>query len=128
MEKVVEKMEVKGLNPKMSIKGIGITNQRETTCVWDKRTGNPLHKALVWLDTRTKDLVHKLIEKTPSKSAAHFQEKCGLPLSTYFSAVKLRWLLDNIPSVSDASKENQLAFGTIDSWLLYVRFMYFSHC
>ena len=114
-------MEFMGLNPKNSIKGIGITNQRETTCVWDKRTGKPLHKALVWLDTRTKDLVHKLIEKTPSKSANHFQEICGLPLSTYFSAVKLRWLLDNVAIVRDASEENHLAFGTIDSWLLYVR-------
>lgn len=114
-------MESRGLNPATSIKGIGITNQRETTCVWDKVTGLPLHRALVWLDTRTKNLVHSLIQKTPTKAANYFQDKCGLPLSTYFSAVKLRWLLDNVQSVQQAQDQDRLAFGTIDSWLLYVR-------
>ncbi|KAI9103166.1 hypothetical protein DFS34DRAFT_355197 [Phlyctochytrium arcticum] len=101
------------------IKAVGITNQRETTVVWDKSTGKPLHHALVWLDGRTKDTVHALVEKTSSKKTTHWQEKCGLPFSTYFSGVKLRWLLDNIPAVRDAHDNGNLAFGTVDSWLIY---------
>ncbi|EGF79186.1 hypothetical protein BATDEDRAFT_30231 [Batrachochytrium dendrobatidis JAM81] len=103
----------KGLAP------IGITNQRETTCVWDRLDGKPLHHAIVWLDTRTQDTVERLIAATPSKSKHHFQSICGLPLSTYFSAVKLRWLLDNIKAVQDANQTDRLMFGTIDSWLIY---------
>ncbi|KAJ8322665.1 Glycerol kinase [Batrachochytrium dendrobatidis] len=74
----------------------------------------------VWLDTRTQDTVERLIAATPSKSKHHFQSICGLPLSTYFSAVKLRWLLDNIKAVQDANQTDRLMFGTIDSWLIYV--------
>lgn len=124
MENVIKEMHGNGMNAIELIKAIGITNQRETTCVWDKRTGKPLHRAIVWLDVRTRDLVHALTEKTPSKSANHFMKKCGLPISTYFSAVKLKWLIDNVPVVKEAHENDTLAFGTVDSWLLYVLFFY----
>ncbi|KAI9821335.1 MAG: Glycerol kinase [Phylliscum demangeonii] len=98
------------------IKCIGLTNQRETTCVWDKTTGRPLHHAIVWTDTRTSSLVQEL-KKRPGASG--LQERCGLPLSTYPSAVKLVWLLRNVAAVQDAYREGRLVFGTVDSWLLY---------
>ncbi|XP_071957327.1 glycerol kinase-like isoform X2 [Antedon mediterranea] len=101
------------------MKAIGITNQRETTVVWDKTTGKPLHPAIVWLDNRTASTVDKLINKTPNKNKEFLKPKCGLPLSTYFSAVKVRWLMDNIPPVQDAVKNGSCLFGTIDSWLLW---------
>jgi len=100
------------------IKGIGITNQRETTVVWDKETGEALHNAIVWLDTRTIETVAKLKQKQVD-SKFNLQEICGLPLSAYFSALKLHWLLENIPKVANAMHEKRLMFGTIDSWLLY---------
>ncbi|KAJ3315891.1 hypothetical protein HDV04_000098 [Boothiomyces sp. JEL0838] len=118
IENVCAELEDNGISPS-EIKAIGITNQRETTCVWDKETGKPLHKAIVWLDVRTRELVQELINKTESKDAKHFSKKCGLPLSTYFSAVKLKWLLNNVPQVQEAHKDNRLMFGTVDSWLLY---------
>ena len=98
-----------------NIVGVGITNQRETTLVWDSRTGEPLYNAIVWLDNRTNETVKKLIDATPSKSAHHFQSVVGLPISPYFSAVKLRWLLDNVPEVSG----DHVMFGTVDSWLIW---------
>ncbi|QSL66985.1 hypothetical protein MERGE_001372 [Pneumocystis wakefieldiae] len=98
------------------IKCVGIANQRETIVVWDKVTGNPLYNAIVWSDTRTFDVVRELKQK---EGASEIHEKCGLPISTYFSAVKLRWLLDNVPSVREVYDNGKLAFGTIDSWLIY---------
>ncbi|KAJ3367611.1 hypothetical protein HDU91_001279 [Kappamyces sp. JEL0680] len=120
IEEVVENLRAAGhASPLDLIRSVGITNQRETTVVWDKRTGKHLHNALVWLDTRTRDLVKELTDATPSKDVNHWKDKCGLPLSTYFSAVKLRWLLDNVPDVKKVYDEGHLAFGTVDSWLLY---------
>nr|XP_002127360.1 glycerol kinase-like [Ciona intestinalis] len=114
---------VQGLNrlniPVSSIKAIGITNQRETTVVWDKYTGQPLHHAIVWCDNRTQSTVDKLVSKTPNKSQDYLRQYCGLPISTYFSAVKLRWLLDNRPDVRRAVDEGRALFGTVDSWLLW---------
>lgn len=101
------------------IKCIGITNQRETTVVWDKLTGEPLHNAIVWLDLRTSSTVEKLIAKTPQKDKDHLRPLCGLPITTYFSAVKLRWLLDNCPKVATAAAEGRCLFGTVDSWILW---------
>ncbi len=101
------------------IKAIGITNQRETTVVWDRLTGKPLCKAIVWLDARTSSTVQKLVSQTPNNSKNYFQEKCGLPIATYFSAVKLRWLLDNNETVKNAVDESRCMFGTVDSWLLW---------
>ncbi|PGH11670.1 glycerol kinase [Polytolypa hystricis UAMH7299] len=98
------------------IHAVGITNQRETTVVWDWETGEPLHNAIAWPDTRTKGLVREFKSK---EGADKLQDLCGLPLSTYPSSVKLVWLLRNCPEVKKAYDEGRLAFGTVDTWLLY---------
>ena len=103
-------------NKAEDIRAIGITNQRETTVLRDKHTGEPLCNAVVWPDTRTAGLVRELRER---KGAEDLQELCGLPLSTYPSSVKLLWLLQNDESVKKAYDEGRLAFGTVDSWLIY---------
>lgn len=97
------------------IKAIGITNQRETICFWDKKTGTPLHRALVWQDRRTADRCEKL---NRSKKAASIRKKTGLVIDPYFSASKIQWALKNMASISKASKEKRLAIGTIDTFLL----------
>lgn len=99
-----------------TIKAVGITNQRETTVVWNSHTGEPLYNAIVWTDTRTQSLVRKLKEHETSDT---LQSLTGLPLSTYPSAGKLLWLLDNVPRVRDAYENGYLSFGTIDAWLIY---------
>ncbi|CAK7242231.1 MAG: Glycerol kinase [Sporothrix thermara] len=98
------------------IRAVGITNQRETTLVWDSVTGEPLYNAVVWPDTRTTALVRQFRN---APKADGLQDICGLPLSTYPSSVKLRWLLDNVDAVRQASEQGRLAFGTVDSWLIY---------
>jgi glycerol kinase len=99
-----------------SIKTIGITNQRETTLVWDTETSEPLYKAIAWPDTRTSGLVRELKQR---EGAEGLTEVCGLPLSTYPSSVKLLWLLRNVDAVKKAYEDGRLAFGTVDTWLLY---------
>ncbi|KAJ3201513.1 hypothetical protein HDU82_008063 [Entophlyctis luteolus] len=116
------------------VAAVGVTNQRETTVAWDKITGAALCDAVdirlsspssscveypVWLDTRTRETVTKLVDRTPSKSKHHFVNVCGLPISTYFSGVKLRWLIDNDENVKKAHDDGRLMFGTVDSWLIY---------
>jgi len=103
--------------PVQDIAGIGITNQRETTVVWDRRTGEPLYDAVVWLDSRTRETVASL--KDVFETPDHLRDQCGLPLSTYFSGVKLRWLLDNVPAVAAAVRSGDAMFGTVDSWLVW---------
>lgn len=98
---------------------VGITNQRETTVAWSKRTGKPLHNAVVWLDMRTSDLCDSLTAEVMGGDKDAFRGVCGLPISTYFAGVKMRWLLDNCDAVKAAAAEGDLAFGTIDSWLLH---------
>ncbi|ETS74322.1 hypothetical protein PFICI_14188 [Pestalotiopsis fici W106-1] len=98
------------------LRAIGITNQRETTLCWDKHTGEPLGNAVVWPDTRTKDLVRELKMK---QGAEMILERTGLPLSTYPSSVKLMWLLRNDQAVKQSYDEKRLAFGTVDTWLIY---------
>ncbi|KAM3850740.1 glycerol kinase [Diretmus argenteus] len=118
MERTCEKLTQ--LNIDISnIKAIGVTNQRETTLVWDKETGEPLYNAIVWLDLRTQSTVERLINKTPGRNKNHLKHKTGLPISTYFSAVKLRWLMDNVDKVHDAVLSHRAMFGTIDSWLIW---------
>ena len=98
------------------IAGIGITNQRETTIIWDKTTGQPIHNAIVWQDRRTTDLCNKL------KAEGHepmVSSKTGLLLDPYFSATKIAWLLDNVAGARDRAERGELAFGTMDSWLLW---------
>uniref|UniRef100_A0A3Q1J489 glycerol kinase n=1 Tax=Anabas testudineus TaxID=64144 RepID=A0A3Q1J489_ANATE len=116
-----------------NIKAIGVTNQRETTLVWDKETGEPLYNAIgfldwtdflqcfcaVWLDLRTQSTVERLINKTPGRNKNHLKHKTGLPISTYFSAVKLRWLMDNVDKVHEAVVSHRAMFGTVDSWLIW---------
>jgi glycerol kinase len=84
--------------------------------VWDTETGKPLYNAIVWPDTRTKGLVRELKSR---KGAEELQELCGLPLSTYPSSVKLRWLLENVETVRKAYDDGKLSFGTVDTWLLW---------
>ncbi|XP_047575951.1 glycerol kinase 2 [Lutra lutra] len=101
-----------------NIKAIGVSNQRETTVIWDKLTGEPLYNAVVWLDLRTQPTVENLSKKIPGNNN-FVKSKTGLPLSTYFSAVKLRWILDNVRHVQKAVEEGRALFGTIDSWLIW---------
>lgn len=101
---------------KDDIAGIGITNQRETTVAWDKGTGEPLCRAIVWLDLRTSDTAAQLEAKGGKD---RFRKKTGLPVSTYFSAVKMKWMLDNVPEVRKAADEGRCCFGTIESWIIY---------
>ena len=94
---------------------VGITNQRETTVVWDRKTGLPLHNAIVWQDTRTADLCEQL---AGDAGIDRFRARTGLPLATYFSGPKLRWLIDHDDDVAEAARADRLCFGTIDSWVL----------
>ncbi|KAK3830695.1 MAG: hypothetical protein J3R72DRAFT_252699 [Linnemannia gamsii] len=113
----LRKFELQG-NDVKNLKGVGITNQRETAVAWDRRTGQPLHNAIVWSDTRTQDVVRQLCESS-EKGADAVKDICGLPLTTYFSAVKVRWLLDNCPEAKEAHDSGNMMFGTVDSWLIY---------
>jgi glycerol kinase len=103
------------------VAALGITNQRETTVVWDRRTGRPLHNAIVWQDTRTKDLCDQLSADAGGGPAGQdrFRPQTGLPLATYFSGPKLRWLLDHVPGLRAAAERGDALFGTIDSWLIW---------
>lgn len=115
IDEAVKKFEAAGLS-RGSIKGIGITNQPETTIVWDYETGEPLYNAIVWTDTRSQSIVNKLKDR---KGALDLQQICGLPLSTYSSSTKLLWMLENVPKVREAYDRGKLAFGTVDTWLVY---------
>ena len=98
------------------IRSIGITNQRETTLVWERRSGRPIHPAIVWQDRRAEPLCAQLRE------AGHgdwVRERTGLVIDAYFSATKIRWLLDQVPGARAATERGELAFGTVDSWLLW---------
>lgn len=98
------------------VAGIGITNQRETTVVWDKNTGRPIHKAIVWQSRQTADIVNELIEKGHNDL---FREKTGLLLDAYFSGTKVKWILDNVEGAREKAENGDLLFGTIDTWLVY---------
>ena len=95
---------------------IGITNQRETTVLWDRHTGLPVHNALVWQDTRVDPMVAELAR---DGGQDRFRAATGLPLASYFSALKLRWLLDNVPGARAKAENGDLLFGTIDAWVLW---------
>ena len=106
----------KGNLKAVDIAALGITNQRETTVLWDRRTGKPIHNAIVWQDRRTSRFCDDL------KHAGHaelIQRKSGLVIDAYFSGSKLRWLLDNLPGARDRGRRGELAFGTVDAWLLW---------
>ena len=95
---------------------VGITNQRETTLLWDRATGQPVHNALVWMDTRTDALVQAL---AADGGQDRLRARTGLPLATYFSGLKLRWLLDEVPGARARAEAGELLFGTIDTWLAW---------
>ncbi|MDP6537222.1 MAG: glycerol kinase GlpK [Gammaproteobacteria bacterium] len=99
-----------------SISCIGITNQRETTVVWNRETGKPIHNAIVWQDRRTSDYCEQLRQQGMQEN---IQEKTGLLIDPYFSATKLRWILDNVADARQQAEEGLLAFGTVDSYLLW---------
>ncbi|KKY17296.1 putative glycerol [Diplodia seriata] len=115
IEEAVKSFESQGYS-RSQIRAVGITNQRETTVVWDRETGKPLYNAIVWTDTRAQALVRELKERP---GADKLQQICGLPLSTYPSSAKLLWMLWNVPDVKAAYDEGKLAFGTVDTWLVY---------
>jgi glycerol kinase len=96
--------------------GVGIANQRETTVLWDRRTGAPVHNAINWQDTRTDRICRQLVREHGQEM---FREKTGLPISTYFSGPKIRWLLDHIPGLFERADAGEVLFGTIDSWLIW---------
>lgn len=98
------------------IVALGITNQRETTIVWDKHTGKPVYNAIVWQDTRT-DLICAALAKAGGQN--RFRRKTGLPLATYFSGPKIKWILDNVKGAKVKAKRGDLLFGTIDTWLIW---------
>lgn len=123
----------------------GVTNQRETTILWDPKTGKPLYNAIgksspksipinfnivrsqcdfiifkVWMDNRTTVTMDQLLSKKEDKSVDQLRSLCGLPLSPYFSALKYRWLVDTVPEVTQAIRQNRCLFGTVDTWLIWV--------
>jgi glycerol kinase len=98
------------------IAGMGITNQRETAIVWDRRTGHPVGNAIVWQDTRTQPLIDRLAAEG---GTGRFAETTGLPLATYFSASKIAWILENIPGARADAEAGHLLFGTPDTWLIW---------
>ena len=115
-QKVIRKTLTEGNIPSGEIAAVGITNQRETTVVWDRRTGKPLYNAIVWQDTRTKAICDSLAREGGQD---RFRAKVGLPLYTYFSGPKLKWMLDNVPAVRQAADDGNALFGTIDTWITW---------
>lgn len=110
-----EALEIAKLKPQ-DIAAIGITNQRETTVIWDRHTGKPIHNAIVWHDRRTADICHNLTKEGLNPL---FKSKTGLRLDPYFSGTKIQWILDNVPNARTLANQGKLAFGTIDSWLIW---------
>ena len=98
------------------IRAIGITNQRETTIVWNRKTGEPIHRAIVWQDRRTADYCKNLVEQGLAKK---IQDKTGLLIDAYFSASKINWILSHVEGARALAEQGELAFGTVDSWLVY---------
>ncbi|BBB49753.1 glycerol kinase GlpK [Pelolinea submarina] len=95
---------------------VGVTNQRETTVVWEKATGKPIHNAIVWQDTRTDQICNELAK---DGGQDRFREKVGLPLATYFSGPKVKWMLDNVPGAREKADKGELMFGNIDTWVIW---------
>ena len=98
------------------LRAIGITNQRETTLLWDRRTGEPVHHAIVWQDTRTEALCRELGRNVGQD---RFRRQTGLPLASYFAGPKIRWLLDNVEGLRERAEAGEILFGTMDSWVIW---------
>ena len=116
-QRSVAAMALEELGPDARIAGIGITNQRETTILWDKATGEPVYNAIVWQCRRTAGICDKLKE-TPGM-AETIAEKTGLVIDAYFSGTKLKWLLDNVPGARERAERGELLFGTVETWLIW---------
>ncbi|WP_296704620.1 glycerol kinase GlpK [Algoriphagus sp.] len=112
---MVESLINKGIRADQ-IAGIGITNQRETTIVWERKTGKPIYNAIVWQDRRTANFCNQLKDQGHSEMIA---EKTGLIIDAYFSATKIRWILENVKGAREKAEAGELAFGTVDSWLIW---------
>jgi glycerol kinase len=115
LEVVTEALATAELEPS-DLSALGIANQRETAVLWDRRTGTPVHNAINWEDTRTDQLCREL---SRDGGQERFREKTGLPIATYFSGPKVRWLLDQVPELRERAEEGDVLFGTIDSWLIW---------
>lgn len=116
VQTVIEQcLEKAGANSNQ-IAAIGITNQRETTVVWDKHTGKPVYNAIVWQDTRTDQVVQELAQEA---GVDRFKPTCGLGLSTYFSGPKIKWILDNVPGARERAEDGDLLFGNTDTWVIW---------
>lgn len=102
--------------PASDISAIGITNQRETTIVWDRHTGRPIYNAIVWQCRRTSDMCSELVE---NGHAEEIKSKTGLPVDAYFSATKIKWILENVPGARKKAENGDLLFGTVDTWLVW---------
>ncbi len=110
-----EAVDAAGIEPE-EIAAIGITNQRETTVVWDKKTGKPIYNAIVWQCRRTSEICDELKEKGLTNK---IKEKTGLIIDAYFSATKVKWILDNVEGARERSEKGELLFGTVDTWLIW---------
>jgi len=108
-------LQASGVSPK-DIAAVGVTNQRETTVVWEKATGKPVYNAIVWQDTRTDKICNELAN---SGGQDRFRPKVGLPLATYFSGPKIKWVLDNVPGVREKAEKGEVLFGNIDTWVIW---------
>jgi glycerol kinase len=114
-EVIAEALKAKNLSAK-DLAGVGITNQRETTVVWNRKTGKPVYNAIVWQDTRTADYV---AEYSRLGGQDQFRRKTGLPLATYFSGLKVKWILENVPGVRTLAEKGEVIFGNIDTYIIW---------
>ena len=112
---LTEVITMSNISPE-EIAAIGITNQRETTIVWDKTTGEPIYNAIVWQCRRTADICEQLKSQGLED---YIRKTTGLKIDAYFSATKIKWLLDNVPEARDKAQKGELLFGTVDTWLVW---------
>jgi glycerol kinase len=115
-QEVVKGALAKGNLTTADLAAVGVTNQRETTVVWNRKTGTPVHNAIVWQDTRTDRICNELAK---DGGQDRFRQKVGLPLATYFSGPKIRWIIDNVPGVKEQAQSGDIVFGNIDTWVVW---------
>ncbi|MGI6250917.1 MAG: glycerol kinase GlpK [Anaerolineaceae bacterium] len=115
-QKLIAEVLQKNGSGRQNIAAVGITNQRETTLIWERSSGKPIYNAIVWQDTRTDGIIRELAAE---EGQDRFRAKVGLPLATYFSGPKARWLLGNVPGAAERAKNGELLFGTMDTWLIW---------
>ncbi|HEY6474385.1 MAG TPA: glycerol kinase GlpK [Acidimicrobiales bacterium] len=115
-QEVVKGALEKGSLSTSDLAAVGVTNQRETTVVWNKKTGTPVHNAIVWQDTRTDRICDELAR---DGGQDRFRQKVGLPLATYFSGPKIKWMIDNVPGVREGAESGDIVFGNMDTWVVW---------